>query len=249
MKLHSLSLRKPLHNQQGFSLLEALIASTIFASVLLIASSAFKFFMSVGSRPVNSEQVMQETMSSIAYRSSIKGIYHYYLRASAISLEDAKPFFLGSQNGFTGISINTIDFNNQPTRIAVVKRVNSNSNIELVYCEYDNKYTYPAALLDAQCNSPKIMISNIKDVSFDYFGWSSLNALFDIASATSLNDLTNKKKWAKDWSAKTQGILPQYIKITIEYNESRLAYQPTQLWFNIADADPVQFNVNISSNE
>jgi hypothetical protein len=72
-----------------------LIASTIFAAVLLIASSAFKFFMSMGSRSVNSEQVMQEAISAIKVRDSIKGLHHYYLRDNAISLNDAKPFFLG----------------------------------------------------------------------------------------------------------------------------------------------------------
>jgi len=248
LKSHNLSPKKRQQYQQGFSLLEALIASTIFASVLLIASSAFKFFMSIGTRSVNSEQVMQETMSSIKFRDSIKGLSHYYIRDNAVNLDDAKPFFLGNEKGFTGITLNAIDFSKQPTRISVALQTAKSNIVELVYCEYNNKMIYPTGSINPECDTPKVMAFNIKSLDFDYFGWPSLNALYNIRSLGTVDDFTNKKGWAKHWDAKKRGILPQYIKISIIYNEIATSYQPSQLWFKIADADPVQFNVNTTSD-
>ncbi len=247
MKSSCLRLNKP-KQQQGFSLLEALIASTIFSVVLLIASSAFKFFMSMGSRSVNSEQVMQDTMNSIKMRDSIKGLHHYYLRESAISLAAAKPFFWGSQEGFTGISLNAIDFSHQPTRITVAAKKNSHNVTDLVYCEYNNKLEFPITNISVECDYPKVLAANINSVEFEYFGWSSLSALYD-TSVVWGDSFMNKKKWSKQWHGKEQGLLPQYIHISIGYNDGVRAYQAKQLWFHIADADPVQFSVNSSSND
>lgn len=245
MKLPSLLLKKPPQLQQGFSLLEALIASTIFATVLLIASSAFKFFMSIGSREVNSEQVMQDTMNSIKLRNAIKGLHHYYLRENAISLKDAKPFFWGSQDGFTGITLNAVDFSSQPTRISIAAQTDKNNITNLIYCEYNNKVAFPTAKVEPECDYPKILAANIKRLEFDYFGWSSLNALYNSAPVS----LTSDKVWAREWNAAKRRLLPQYIRISIDYNEGQMPYYPTQLWFRLADADPVQFSVNTTSNE
>lgn len=234
-------------NQRGFTLLEALIASTIFAIVLLIASSAFKFFMSMGSRAVNSEEVMQDTMASIQLRDSIKGLHHYYLRENAISLKEAKPFFWGGENGFTGITLNSIAFNHQPTRISIATQRSENKTINLVYCEYNNKEAFPNISITPECDSPHVLAANIKTVEIDYFGWSSLSALYD-NTVTSGITLTQRKVWAKEWDAKQRGVLPQYIKISIGYEERVVSYQPTQLWFHLAEADPVLFNVNSPGN-
>lgn len=248
MRLVSLPPNLQHQKQQGFSLLEALIASTIFAAVLLIASSAFKFFMSMGSRSINSEQVMQDTMNAIETRDSIKGLHHYYLRENAISQKDAKPFFWGSPDGFTGITLNAIDFGSQPTRISVTVQRDLNDITNLLYCEYNNKEEFPKNSIMAECTKPKVLIDNAKSIEIEYFGWVSLNALYDNTN-TSVIGLSNQKVWAHEWDASKRGLLPQYISILISYDKIKVSYQPTQLWFHIADADPVQFSVNTVDNE
>jgi hypothetical protein len=225
-----------------------LIASTIFAAVLLIASSAFKFFMSMGSRSVNSEQVMQEAISAIKVRDSIKGLHHYYLRDNAISLNDAKPFFWGSEAGFTGITLSSIDYEKQPTRISVSVLEGENSLRDLVYCEYDTTQEFPTYTITPECEYPIIVATGINTIEVDYFGWLSLNALFD-SSATMGVNLTKKTDWSKNWDTTKRGLLPKFIKISIEYDEGKSTYQPRQLWFQITDADPVQFSVNTTNNE
>ena len=204
--------------------------------------------MSIGSRTVNSERVMQDTMRIIKIRSSIKGLHHYYLPESAINLKESKPFFLGNRDGFTGITLNSIDFDKQPARISVTTRRAPLNMTDLVYCEYNNKQNFPVKSIKSECERPRVLITNVDKVKFNYFGWSSLNALYEGVAASS-NGLSNKKVWAETWDATTLGLLPQYIKITFTYGEKVLPYQPQQLWFHIADADPLQFNVNSSNNE
>jgi len=203
--------------------------------------------MSVGARPVNSDSVMQETMASITVRDAIKGLYHYYIKNTAVAIGPAKLFFLGEKNGFTGISVNSLDFSHQPTRITVSEKKDQANKSNLVYCEYDNSKVFPILNIKAECNDPKIIAYNIKQAKFSYFGWSSLNHLYGITSAS--NSLVDTKAWSTTWDAAKRDILPQYIKIEFAYNEGQTKYQPTQLWFNISDADPVQFSVNGASNE
>lgn len=204
--------------------------------------------MSMGSRAVNSEQVMQATMDSIKLRDAIKGLHHYYLRENAISLKEARPFFWANQDGFTGITLNGIDFNNQPARISVTALTKENGITDLIYCEYDNRQTFPKKSIAAECDSPKVLANNIKTIDITYFGWTSLNALYDnpVVSAISM---ANKKGWAKEWDGAKRGLLPQYISISIGYAEGGMPYQPTQLWFHLTDADPLQFSVNAASNK
>ena len=236
-----------LGSQQGFSLLEVLIASTIFAAVLLVASTAFKFFMSVGARSVNSQVVMQETMAAINIREAIKGLSHYYIKETAVSLDSAKLFFLGHQEGFTGISANTIDYPTKPAQIKVMVKKGDNEQLDIIYCEFDNSIMFPNKYRNVDCLTPKIIAANIKQVEFSYFGWSSLQSLYGLSLIN--NASTASKVWSSSWDASKRGILPQYIKISIEYNEAQASYQPSQLWFRVADADPVQFSVNSSHND
>jgi prepilin-type N-terminal cleavage/methylation domain-containing protein len=234
-------------NQRGFSLLETLIASTIFATVLLLASSAFKFFMSIGERPVNSQSVMQESMASITLRGAIKGLYHYYIKQNAVTNAPAKLLFLGTKNGFTGISVSALDFPQQPARITLSEKKDNAGILNLAYCEYDNNVIYPTVNIKTECDSPKTIATNIKKFHFSYFGWSSISHLYN--NPYTSNNLIKNKEWSVNWDASIRGILPQFIKIEIEYNEKQATFQPTQLWFHITDADPVQFSTNGNSNE
>lgn len=248
MKSRNWSLKQRKY-QKAFSLLEVLIASTIFSVVLVVASSAFKFFMSMGSRTINSEVVMQESMQSINLRAAIKGLQHYYIRESAMSTEVKKLFFRGEKEGLTGITTTSLDFAQQPTRITVSKWQDKSKQWHLVYCEYDNRSVFPLAYIESTCEKPRIIASNVKKVDFSYFGWSSLDTLYGQNSQIKSNLLFSKKSWQTPWYASQKGILPQYVKVAIEYEEGVKGYQPTQLWFHISDADPAQLNINSVSYE
>ncbi|GLX77587.1 hypothetical protein tinsulaeT_09270 [Thalassotalea insulae] len=227
---------------QGFSLLEVLIASTIFASVLVVASSAFKFFVSTEQRPLNSESVMKQAMEIIKVRNSIKGLQHYYLKNKYEDLALPKLFFLGENNGFTGISREAMNFPSQPTRISVSIVRNNENKTSLSYCEFDNKTYYPELEIESSCENPLLIAQNIKQAKFSYFGWSSLQSLYGNSAYSPL--LEREKEWSPVWDARERGVLPQYIKVELEYEIITDSYQPLQLWFHISDADPVSYSVN-----
>jgi len=203
--------------------------------------------MSVGERPVNSQSVMQQSMASITLRGAIKGLYHYYIKKNAVSNAPAKLLFSGTKNGFTGISISALNFSQQPARITVSENKDNMGIVNLVYCDYDNSAIYPSLNIKAECDNPRIIATNIKKSHFSYFGWSSINHLYSLTSTP--NNLVNNKDWSIHWDASNRGILPQFIKIELEYYKGQATFQPTQLWFHISDADPVQFNVNVNNNE
>lgn len=230
----------------GFSLLETLIASTIFAAVLLIASSAFKFYMSIGNRAINSEKVMQEAIFSIQIRNTIKGLYHYYIKSQSTgSGESKKLIFHGESYGFSGVTLNGYVFPNQPANISISVLASEGDFKKLVLCEFDSKTRVPTSNIDVSCTSPVLIAENLRRAKFSYFGWTSVDMLFGVNTA--LNDL-NSKVWSSTWNAELRGLLPQYIKIDLEHENNSYGYQPTQLWFQLADADPVQFKENNSND-
>lgn len=237
----------------GFSLLEALIASTIFAAVLLIASTAFKFFMGQGTREINSQSVMYELMNSIKVRESISATYSYFIKKTAISHEQARVFFFGSQEGFTGITVKPLTFEGQSTRYSVFSinnRVENLSTMQLVYCEYDNNREYPLVKIGNTCSHPIVLANHIKNVEYSYFGWPSSDVFF--FSASEFNSTTNKakKEWTSIWNAEIRNILPEYIKVTVEYAGIVKPYRPKQFWFKVNETDPLQYrNNNISYEE
>jgi len=232
--------------QQAFTLLEVLIASTVFSVVLLIASSAFKFYMSLGSRTVNSELVMKEAMDMIKIRSSIKTIQYYYIPESGVSLSGAKLFFRGSKDGFVAITIGSINFPAQPTRISIEEKRNEKNQLDLVYCEFPNNSSFPTVVSDASCDEPMIIAKNIKSAVFSYFGWPSIDALYGTVGTGILDKAQN---WITPWLGSNRGVLPQYIKVLITYEQGEKPYRPSQLWFHISDADPAQILMNNTSDE
>lgn len=233
--------------QSGFSLLEAIIASAIFSAVLIIASSAFKFYMSAGSRTVNSENIVKETMLAIKIRDSIKEIQHYYLKLNTLSSDDPVLFFKGAENGFTGISANSINYPEQSTKIALFKSQDADGYYSLIYCEFDNKTTYPTLDVASQCQQPIIWIEKLKEISFTYFGFKSLESLYN-TSAYFGEEQNVKKEWSVNWDGSLRNVLPQFVQINITYPDDETGYYAEQIWLKIPDTDPLQIKVNNQSD-
>lgn len=235
----SLNLAK---KSQGFSLLEALIAATIFSLILMVSSNAFQFFMQVGARPINSKMVLSQTIDMLNIRDSIKSLHYYYTPSSTLNNAPSTLFFSGNSKAFTGITINSINFKDKPTRLVVSVGDNIAGESSLTYCEHDLSKEYPSIRIKKGCDNPKYLATNISDVQFKYFGWRSMDALQGISNGQP------DSEWSTTWSGDKRKILPEFIHISFR-RQNEDSYLPTQFWFKLADADPVQIKNNSILNE
>ncbi|GHE80624.1 type IV pilus modification PilV family protein [Thalassotalea profundi] len=238
-------LQKTSKRQQGFSLLETIIASLIFAAILAIASLAFKFFITNSTKTSISDEILNETAMLINIRNAIKGTEHYFLPLKKQQLIGSKLFFNGTDNSFTGITARSLGFQSRPTQYRVFVQTNEDDQKSLLYCEYDMKQSYPLLTRNDNCSFTATIADSIDDVSFSYFGYESINDLFGISSL----GVEKKKRWKTDWNGENAKILPQYIQVRIEYKEKVAVYKPEQMWFRIPDADPVHLAENSSNHE
>ena len=244
MKLKKL-LQKTFKQQQGFSLIETIIASLIFAAVIAIASLAFKFFITNSTKTSLSDEILNETAVMINLRNAIKGTEHYFLPLKRQQLLGPKLFFHGSDYSFTGITTHSLRFPSQPTQYRVFVQTSEDNKKSLLYCEYNMKESYPLLTKDDNCSFTATIADSIDGVSISYFGYDSVNDLFGIKRSSN----KDKKRWKTDWDGAVAKILPQFIQLKIEYQEKVASYKPEQIWFRIADADPVHLAESNGSNE
>ena len=231
---------------QGFSLLETIIASMIFSAILILASSAFRFFTQNADRAVSSKQVMSDAMLAIDVRNSIKDIQYYFLPPQGKSHLPAELFFHGEPNWFTGISTSALNASASPSQISLFTK-SEGEDKKLYYCEHSMKLSYPTMLATKDCDSPILMADEIDTINFSYYGWRGINSLYSTPGNNVA--LKDKKTWRDKWVAKELGVIPQYIRIELSYKPAARLYLPTELWFKLAEADPVHLGESRADSE
>lgn len=215
-------------NQRGLTLLEMLIATLILTTVLSLASNAYSYYVvGFNKSQTRIQQQLQQTKASLAWQEQLSAAFDYAIKTSAYSY---KPWFKGGKDNVSWVAATSMQ---QPGQAAVVWLGIKDNN--LTYCErliVQQLFTTPNLQPETLCNTYSKTIQSAKNLSVQYYSWPSVrdrqNAMSDFYPGMQIQPAA----WFNHIDAFETGLLPHFIKLTIETDGA-----PETVWVRIENID------------
>ena len=193
-------------NQKGFSLVELLVAMTIFSMMSLIAFSAFSFFADRWEGNVGKfDDKLRSTRTQLVLLETLQQLVPYEILDNE---SVARIFFEGNRNGFVSMSQQSIT---EPDSLAVVRlsiRQREDFTFELIYEEWPlRNVPYISIAQNVQFSDPIVLQGAIKEIRFQYFGMPETRGISD----TQLQNV--RAEWWDEYNSFITNTFPENIAI------------------------------------
>tara|TARA_R110000868_G_scaffold317544_5_gene578381 strand:+ start:487 stop:1167 length:681 start_codon:yes stop_codon:yes gene_type:complete len=204
--------------QQGFTLVELLISSTILTMILLVGTYSYSLFADKWNKKLGHVNKVAEQVRTLSLLDRLlDGIVPL-----VIFQKDSKGFyFQGSAQQLTAISQN--GFIN--TQGAVVFQLYLQTSIDgAKKLWYQEASLNGLLLLSTQqtipFGEPLLLIDKITDLQFNYFGWQSLDVKSEAAFT---NDPTKEKDWFTQYAGFERQLQPEKLSLTINVEDMQFS--------------------------
>jgi general secretion pathway protein J len=192
---------------RGFTLIEVIVAITIFAMMVVIATSALNQTLNQFQKLQKQGVNFWENSKTLWLNRSLACMCDYYVK------NDNNlwfPYFIGTSNEISYVSLAPFA-NNLPVAVWLIRKQNSDGSFSLDYYEtpvytknfQDLKTIYTFG--DYKKFTYLNIIKDAKSISFDYYGY----------------DLRLKKEvWSQTYEGEKKYFLPSLIQITYQLKDS-----------------------------
>ncbi|OHU95291.1 PulJ/GspJ family protein [Pseudoalteromonas byunsanensis] len=222
-------------NVKGFTLVEVLIAMTIFSMVIALAVMSYRFSLQQLTKEQashNVDQLSKVKLINRAIREATPFGYHNELR-------ERVPFFIGTSTSFSFINRSPILISS-PVSISTLYLTDQ----EIRYCETPFG---SIALERYRFNSDNceqgVTFMTVKKANFEYYAWKDWLELSNYYSPYMNVAVKPKPRWSVDFDASQRRIMPLYVRLTIsqenEEHESQLLYKLMRVPPSLFGADSV----------
>ncbi|QLE86112.1 prepilin-type N-terminal cleavage/methylation domain-containing protein [Shewanella sp. Scap07] len=199
--------------QRGFTLIELLISTALLSLVLFIASYSYSLFSNRWQSELGnyqetaafvknvelSRRVLQSTIPLVISKAdSKKGLYFVGGADSILAVSQYGVF--GDEGVIYRLSIEKSPENPQVKQL-VYREVNANS---IVLSEPNQSFQFTHKI---------VVIDNVTDAEFQYFGWATLNDKTVQMSGIGKAD----KSWHKTYDAVRTGLFPEAARLVVRY--------------------------------
>lgn len=203
-------------NQRGFTLIEVLLASMIFAVLIGIAAWGYGQYMNIWQEKLFSDVPEMSAYRRLALmRRSVEGCLDYYVKSA--KSEFMVPFFEGEKSGFTFVTRCPV-FSDADMAIARITFKKDGELNSLVYGEESLGGTYLAvATHKIREEKSFVVMEDISGFDISYFGLSSEGLTAE--ELTSEEDLRTYQ-WSPDFSGDIRGLLPAKVDMQVRKGET-----------------------------
>lgn len=213
MRLRSLKMYfgnfKP--KQTAFTLVEVLVAMTIFSIVIAISVSSYRFALQQMGKKVDKAEV-RALASLKVLRQQMKGVKPYFV--SVYDKPSDMPFFVGSQKEITFITEASL-LTKSP--LSIVSLFSTDQGIS--YCElpFGSVGLPDYRQGNDRCENPTVLFEG-ENVRFRYFGWKDQFEFYNYFSEYFAPPTKPKPTWYSNYDGRERGITPIFIEILFDTN-------------------------------
>ena len=198
-------------NEKGFTLIEVLLASLIFAILSGVTAWGYGQYLNVWEERLFSDVPEMSVYRRLALmRRSVEGCFDYYVKSAESDF--MVPFFEGEKRGVTFITRSPV-FSSADIALARIDFQQDGDQHTLVYGEESLSGTYLASATHKTQNEQSfVVMEEINRFEISYFGLSS-EGLTD-EELMSEEDL-RFYQWSPDFSGDKRKLLPAKIDIQV----------------------------------
>lgn len=214
--------------QQGFTLIEMLIAMVILSMVMTLASTMYSTYI----KGFNTEQrLIEQSFLSLKsqqrLQQQLSAAIYYYVKTPDT---EAELLFKGEEQQLFWISGKSVTQPDIPAAAWL-----GIEDGQLVYCERlltELLVTTPELLASDLCAQFRLEIQPAESVQFSYFGFDSRAERFPGSSEFSNETESKLASWRSAYRGAEHGLLPDYIRFDLTFEE-----KTEQFWFRLLNHD------------
>ena len=226
--------------QSGFTLIELLISIILLSSILFLGNYSYSLFGERWRNEVgNFNQQVHQAKSLTLLKLLTEGITPLVIKD-----EDDKPVihFNGGISGLVGTSFNGVLSNNTPVHFELVYEATQDGLGELVYYQVpSDQFLLISTSQYVNYKQRHVLISNLKNATFKYKGYSHYNSL-TIESDFGVKNA--EKQWFESFSGNERQLLPTNIELLLEFPSDSLI-----LTFTLMNTSEIYMGYNIETDE
>ncbi|WP_158678129.1 PulJ/GspJ family protein [Pseudoalteromonas sp. T1lg23B] len=218
------------NNTKGFTLVEVLIAMTIFSMVIALAVMSYRFSLQQLTKEQanhNIEQLSRVKLVNRTIREATPFGYHNELR-------ERVPFFIGTRSSFSFINRSPILISS-PMSIATLYLAEQ----EIRYCETPFGSTaLEHYRFDSDNCEQSLTFMTVKTAQFEYYAWKDWLELSNYYSSYMNVAIKPVPRWSTDFDASKRRIMPLFVRLKISEEN---AEQESQLIYKLMRVPPSLF--------
>jgi len=201
---------------RGFTLIELLIALTIFGMVIGIATYGYSLFSRHWEGRLGQFQRAQDQYQRLdLVVAALENTLPYVVRGP-----DGAPgfYFLGRDEGLTLVTLSPIFSAGDAAVVRVFREPSGNGNWNLLYEEAPLKgVQLRLASQTLPFQHRMVVLRDVPDLVFSYFGWRSIEKRMAVADAP---ELGYAPEWSNEFDGLDLNVHPQRIAIRIGDSEA-----------------------------
>ncbi len=199
----------PRRSDQGFTLLEIIIAVTLM--VMIAAGLWGVLSISIrgwakGTQYIDTNQRNRSSMTLV--RKQIGSAYNLIVQPDPTVGGVPYPLFNGTENSFQFVSVNSLLFQDSPGLTLVTYEISEGSNGAYSLVEKESRYLGQVPDQESLATQEKItsVLDNISSCSFEYYD---------------PGNTETPAQWVKEWSGMDSGRLPVALSMEMNWRDSR----------------------------
>jgi prepilin-type N-terminal cleavage/methylation domain-containing protein len=205
-------------HQNGFTLIELMIASTILIMVMLLGTYAYSLFAQKWDKQLgNVNQALRQVKELTLVNNLLDGIVPLALFNER---QDPGFYFIGNQQSLTAISLSGLVNQDEPVVFNLSLQQQNGKNV-LLYREAPTT-TNLILSIEQQINYQHelILLDGLKNLSFSYFGWPS----FDVKSENSFNPSNRdpSTRWSAEYNGQDSRLHPEKLRLSLSLKDGQI---------------------------
>lgn len=231
--------------RRGFTLIEMLLSMAIMTAVVSLASYSYRFYLELSTKSSVKYDIDLERMQiwqRITER--ISESVDYYILPKYRPAERNFPLFIGEERSLYSVTSRGV-FDSNYQALYWLGELDG----KLTYCEKPIVGFFPTedVVNDAICDESITVEAGISDLSFRYFGWSSLSELLSSANIESEANVSQIHTWFINYQGRERYLIPEWVEVTyLRISESKT--EKIMRIIPLYNHDPNRFNFYLSGS-
>jgi prepilin-type N-terminal cleavage/methylation domain-containing protein len=214
--------------QRGLTLLEMLVALSIMSAVMMLASSAYRYYvLGFNLQQKQLSVQMNQLKINTGWQQQLAATAQYYVRNLDVNL----LLYVGKSHELTWVSHRSVQHADLPA-IAWMGLEDG----QWFYCEATiRQLLVTTAIPDSNqiCSYYKQAIGPANQLNFSYFGWKSPAEKYAGISEGTQQVSPFKQEWYGEYFGESTQLLPTYTKLDVTHDGVTNSY-----WIQIVESDP-----------